>query len=124
MIKVLFFYNNNLVSELGNLDWNSSEKSNGTSSAHTDQIHNLISNYAIDNIPSSLDEDTLKEKVDEVINKWKFGVNEKKNLRFLLGTFYEVWTQEPMWKEVSMQTLIEDKTTVKVILILINYLFI
>lgn len=41
------------------------------------------------------------------------GVNEKKNLRYLLGTFYEVWTTEPMWKEVSMQTLVEDEAAVK-----------
>jgi hypothetical protein len=42
------------------------------------------------------------------------GINEKKNLRYLLGTFQEVWTQEPMWKEVSMKTLIEDARAVKV----------
>ena len=41
------------------------------------------------------------------------GVNEKKNLRYILGTMYEVWTSDPMWKEVSMQTLIEDGSAVK-----------
>ncbi len=43
------------------------------------------------------------------------GVNEKKNLRYILATFHEVWTTESMWRDVSMQTLIEDNTSVKVI---------
>lgn len=43
------------------------------------------------------------------------GVNERKNLRFILGTFHEVWSGDAMWKEVSMQTLIENEAYVKVI---------
>lgn len=43
------------------------------------------------------------------------GLNEQKNLRYLLATFHEVWTHEPMWKEVTMQKLVEDNRSLKVI---------
>ncbi len=45
------------------------------------------------------------------------GVNEKKNLRYILSTFYQVWTHETMWQNVSTQDLIENPPSVKVILI-------
>jgi len=49
------------------------------------------------------------------------GVNEKKNLRFILATFYEVWTCDAIWRNVSMQSLIEDESIVKVGFEFINY---
>jgi hypothetical protein len=98
------------VSELGGLDWTSDAKPK-TQNVFTNTI---VSNNPIDNIPNNLNEDLIKEKVDEIVKNWRHGVNEKKNLIFILGTFSEIWTQDAMWKEVSMQELIEDKSRVKV----------
>jgi hypothetical protein len=59
---------------LDGLDWTSPDDSNKNSSNSVNQQSNTFSftsgsssNYPIDNIPSSLNEDLLKEKVDEVI---------------------------------------------------------
>lgn len=58
---------------LDDLDWNNTKNSNTNVNTNTQfsnanpSAFNSKSNYPIDNIPTSLDEDTLKEKVDLVI---------------------------------------------------------
>ena len=68
--------------------------------------------YEIDKIPNSLDEDELKSRVSNVINKWTMGVNEKKNLLFLITTLHEVWTNSNL-ETPPMQKLVNDKTAVR-----------
>lgn len=36
----------------------------------------------------------------------------------MLGTLYEVWTQDPMWQEVQMSKIVEDE---KEVTVFINY---
>ena len=60
-----------LVSELGGLDWGQADL-NRSATASNNQFKNLpsftsSSNYPIDNISNTLDEDSLKERVDEII---------------------------------------------------------
>lgn len=102
---------------MGGLDWNSDAKPNAT--LQNVFSNNIVSSNPIDNIPNNLSEEIIQEKVNEIVKKWRHGVNEKKNLIFILGTFSEIWTQDTMWKEISMQELIEDKSRVKVNLFLI-----
>ena len=66
----------------------------------------------IDKIPNSLDEDELKSRVSNVINKWTMGVNEKKSLLFLITTLHEVWTNSNL-ETPPMQKLVNDKTAVR-----------
>ena len=68
--------------------------------------------YEIDKIPNSLDEDELKNRVKNVINKWTMGVNEKKNLLFLITTLHEVWTNSNL-ETPPMQKLVNDKSAVR-----------
>ena len=68
--------------------------------------------YEIDKIPENLDEDELKERINKVINKWTMGVNEKKNLLFLITTLHEVWTHSNL-ENPPMQKLVNDKTAVR-----------
>ena len=68
--------------------------------------------YPIDNIPSNLSEDELKEKIDPIIMKWTLGGEGKKNLLFLLTTLHEVWTCTNL-KMPDMQTLVNDKASVR-----------
>ena len=68
--------------------------------------------YEIDKIPDNLDEDELKERINKVINKWTMGVNEKKNLLFLITTLHEVWTHSNL-ETPPMQKLVNDKTAVR-----------
>ena len=49
------------------------------------------------------------------------GINEKKNLRYLLSSLYEIWTCDSSWADVSMQNLIQDEAFLKVFHLL--YLF-
>lgn len=50
-------------------------------------------------------------------------MNEKKNLRLLLASFHEVWTVDPMWKDISLKDLLEDEKLVSVkIIFIINFL--
>lgn len=74
----------------------------------------VSSNNEIDNVPSYLTDDEIKEAIDKIIQKWTIGLNEKKNLLYLLSTLHEVWTCDPTWKEVSMKELVEDKKLVRV----------
>ena len=68
--------------------------------------------FEIDKIPDNLDEDELKERINKVINKWTMGVNEKKNLLFLITTLHEVWTHSN-FETPPMQKLVNDKTAVR-----------
>ena len=74
--------------------------------------NNNGSNYPIDNIPTNLSEDDIKERVDAIINKWTLGGEGKKNLLFLLTTLHEVWTNSKLGIP-DMQTLVNDKAAVR-----------
>ena len=45
----------------------------------------------IEEIPDNIDEDDMKCKVNDILNKWQQGLSGKKNLLFLLTTLDEVW---------------------------------
>ena len=68
--------------------------------------------YPIDNIPNTLPDDEIKERVDPIINKWILGGEGKKNLLFLLTTLHEVWTNSKLTIP-DMQTLVNDKAAVR-----------
>ena len=68
--------------------------------------------YPIDNIPNTLPDDEIKERVDPIINKWILGGEGQKNLLFLLTTLHEVWTNSKLTIP-DMQTLVNDKAAVR-----------
>ena len=68
--------------------------------------------YPIDNIPNTLPDDDIKERVDLIINKWIKGGEGQKNLLFLLTTLHEVWTNSKLTIP-DMQTLVNDKAAVR-----------
>ena len=68
--------------------------------------------YPIDNIPNTLPDDEIKEKVDPIIKKWILGGEGQKNLLFLLTTLHEVWTTSKLTIP-DMQTLVNDKAAVR-----------
>ena len=68
--------------------------------------------YPIDNIPKTLPDDEIKERVDPIINKWILGGEGKKNLLFLLTTLHEVWTESKLTIP-DMKTLVNDKAAVR-----------
>ena len=74
--------------------------------------NNNGSNYPIDNIPTNLSDDDIKDRVDSIINKWTLGGEGKKNLLFLLTTLHEVWTNSKLGTP-DMQTLVNDKAAVR-----------
>ena len=68
--------------------------------------------FPIDKIPTNISEDEIKEKVDQILNKWILGGEGKKNLLFLLTTLHEVWTLSNLGIP-EMQTLVNDKASVR-----------
>ena len=68
--------------------------------------------YPIDNIPNTLPDDDIKERVNQIINKWILGGEGQKNLLFLLTTLHEVWTDSKLTIP-DMQTLVNDKAAVR-----------
>ena len=74
--------------------------------------NNNGSSYPIDNIPNTLSDDDIKDRVDPIINKWILGGEGKKNLLFLLTTLHEVWTNSSLGTP-EMQTLVNDKAAVR-----------
>ena len=71
-----------------------------------------VSNRPIDRIPSNIDEMEMKSQINEILAKWQEGLNEKKNLLFLLSTLDEVWNCENL-NIPSMQTLVNDRASVR-----------
>jgi hypothetical protein len=69
----LFYISNFLVGDLNSMSWGTTsepikQNSNNMNNNVIPDLSNMNkSNYPIDNISSNLDEDTLKEKVDEVV---------------------------------------------------------
>ena len=66
----------------------------------------------IEEIPDNIDEDDMKCKVNDILNKWQQGLSGKKNLLSLLTTLDEVWPCENLGIP-SMQTLVNDKASVR-----------
>ena len=110
-----------LDSNLNSIDFNipidtgnSSEINNNN---NTQQTYDFTSSnkkkYPIDNIPNTLPEDDIKERVDKIIKEWTMGVNEKKSLLFLITTLHEVWTNDPKLETPQMQQLVNDKSMVR-----------
>ena len=111
-----------LDSNLNSIDFNipidtgnSSEINNNNN--NTQQTYDFTSSnkkkYPIDNIPNTLPEDDIKERVDKIIKEWTMGVNEKKSLLFLITTLHEVWTNDPKLETPQMQQLVNDKSMVR-----------
>lgn len=71
-----------------------------------------VSNREIDKIPSNIDEIEMKTQVNSILHKWQQGLNEKKNLLFLLTTLDEVWPCENLGIP-SMQKLVNDRASVR-----------
>lgn len=71
------------------------------------------SNHPIDQIPTNLGEEETKLRVNKIIAEWEQGINEKKNLLFLLTTLHEVWTNDTSLGTISMQDLVNNKASVK-----------
>lgn len=71
-----------------------------------------VSNREIDKIPTNIDEIEMKTQVNKVLAKWQQGLNEKKNLLFLLTTLDEVWPCENLGIP-SMQKLVNDRASVR-----------
>ena len=71
-----------------------------------------ISNREIDKIPLNIDEIEMKTQVNAILHKWQQGLNEKKNLLFLLTTLDEVWPCENLGIP-SMQKLVNDRASVR-----------
>jgi hypothetical protein len=93
---------------------NSSDNNNNNSTNQTfDFTSSIKSKYPIDNVPNTLPEDDIKERVDKIIREWTMGVNEKKSLLFLITTLHEVWTNDPKLETPQMQILVNDKTAVR-----------
>ena len=78
--------------------------------ANMDMKNNKL--YPIDNIPNTLPDEEIKERVDPIINKWIKGGEGQKNLLFLLTTLHEVWTNSKLTIP-DMQTLVNDKAAVR-----------
>ncbi len=72
-----------------------------------------FSNNPIDLIPSNLDEYELKNQIDPIIKKWEMGINERKSLLYLLTTLHEVWGANSNLGNISMQDLLENKSSVR-----------
>lgn len=67
----------------------------------------------IDQIPITLSEDEMKSRIDAIIKKWEQGINEKKSLLYLLTTLHEVWGSNSNLGNISMQDLLENKSSVR-----------
>ena len=80
--------------------------------ANMNKNNNNGSSYPIDNIPTNLPDDDIKDRIDPIINKWTLGGEGKKNLLFLLTTLHEVWTNSSLGIP-DMQTLVNDKAAVR-----------
>ena len=108
----------NLLNVFSNINLNqtSSNQPQGMDSPGYDFTANMDPKknklYPIDNIPNTLPDDEIKERVDPIINKWILGGEEKKNLLFLLTTLHEVWTDSKLTIP-DMQTLVNDKAAVR-----------
>lgn len=70
------------------------------------------SNRPIDRVPSNIDEVEMKSQINQILDKWQEGLNEKKNLLFLLTTLNEVWNCDNL-SIPSMQTLVNDRASVR-----------
>lgn len=70
------------------------------------------SNRPIDRVPSDIDEVEMKSQINQILEKWQEGLNEKKNLLFLLTTLNEVWNCDNL-NIPSMQTLVNDRASVR-----------
>ena len=109
-----------LDSNLNSIDFNipidtgnSSENNNNNTQQTYDFTSSNKKKYPIDNIPNTLPEDDIKERVDKIIKEWTMGVNEKKSLLFLITTLHEVWTNDPKLETPQMQQLVNDKSMVR-----------
>ena len=108
----------NLLNVFSNINLNqtSSNQPQGMDSPGYDFTANMDPKknklYPIDNIPNTLPDDEIKERVDPIINKWILGGEGKKNLLFLLTTLHEVWTNSKLTIP-DMQTLVNDKAAVR-----------
>ena len=108
----------NLLNVFSNINLNqtSSNQPQGMDSPGYDFTANMDPKknklYPIDNIPNTLPDDEIKERVDPIINKWILGGEGKKNLLFLLTTLHEVWTDSKLTIP-DMQTLVNDKAAVR-----------
>ena len=94
--------------------FSSTDNNNNMNAQNQQPVHDFTGANLneIDKIPNSLDEDELKSRVSNVINKWTMGVNEKKSLLFLITTLHEVWTHSN-FETPPMQKLVNDKTAVR-----------
>jgi hypothetical protein len=99
------------------IDTGNSSDNNTTNTNNSNQTFDFTSSnkskYPIDNVPNTLPEDDIKERVDKIIREWTMGVNEKKSLLFLITTLHEVWTNDPKLETPQMQILVNDKTAVR-----------
>jgi len=62
----------------------------------------------IDRIPSFLSESEMNEKVDDILQKWKKGVSEPKNLLLLLSTLHEVWSKDEKLRDISVKDMVDN----------------
>ena len=94
--------------------FSSTDNNNNMNAQNQQPVHDFTGSnlFEIDKIPDNLDEDEIKNRVNIVINKWSMGVNEKKNLLFLITTLHEVWTHSNL-ETPPMQKLVNDKTAVR-----------
>ncbi len=107
----------NLFNVFNNMDINQNQNQNpGMDAPNYDFTANMDPKknklYPIDNIPNTLPDDEIKERVDPIINKWILGGEGQKNLLFLLTTLHEVWTNSKLTIP-DMQTLVNDKAAVR-----------
>lgn len=110
------FTDPNFASIFSNL--NITETQNNTHHAQQQQTYDFTSSNnggslnEIDKVSTSLSEDEIKDKCNAIISKWTQGVNEPKNLLFLLTTLHEVWSHTTL-EIPNMQTLVNDKAAVR-----------
>jgi hypothetical protein len=59
-----------------------------------------------------LSETEIKSQIDKLVSQWEMGINEKKNLLFLLKTLPEIWPSDTL-EQASMQDLVQNKAFVR-----------
>ena len=77
-------------------------------------LHDLTgaSDKPIERINPNMSETEIKSQIDKLVSEWEMGINEKKNLLFLLKTLPEIWPSETL-EQASMQDLVQNKASVR-----------
>ena len=77
-------------------------------------LHDLTgaSDKPIERINPNMSETEIKSQIDKLVSQWEMGINEKKNLLFLLKTLPEIWPSDTL-EQASMQDLVQNKASVR-----------